>query len=168
DDNWNASSDRGWLDHTPPFGTVSPWPRAAQAWPDLEADGAAAQGTTLDLPAPAAAADSRFARPAISAEQAVDAITDAANRDEIGDAIIDYLRSTFGFGLVFIVQREMALGWKGFAPGVDDRAFQSLAIPLTAPSVLQLAYESKQIFRGAPSLEGGPLDSILWRRRRSS
>lgn len=107
------------------------------------------------------------ARAPITADQALDKITAAGSRDEIGDAILDYLRSTCGFGLLFIVQQDVAVAWKGFAPGRDSAALQSLSIPLTEHSLLRPAYETKHIFRGTPPLEGAARDTVLWRQLRS-
>ncbi len=130
-------------------------------------ESAAARIATHLQAAPATQASPQPTAPALSASQAVDAITAASTRNEIGDAVLDYLRSSFGVGLLFIVQHEVALGWKGFAPGADVAALQSLAIPLTAPSVLRLAYQTKGIFRGGPPAEGAALDGILWRQLRA-
>jgi hypothetical protein len=165
-DFWDIAGEERPLDHTPPFGlTTSSLPPTE---PERNQAGDLAVAANAPERSSRSAPPSSSARAAINAEHAVDAITDAINREEIGNAIVDYLRSSFGFGLLFTVQHEIALGWKGFAPGVDDAAFQSLAIPLTAPSVLRLAYDTKRIFRGAPPAEGAALDGILWRQLRSS
>jgi hypothetical protein len=97
----------------------------------------------------------------------VDAIAVASNRDQIADAIVNYLRSTCGVGLVMIVQHEVAMGWKGFAPGLDDEAIGSLGLPLAAPSILQIAYRRQTIFSGAPPAEGAKLDHHFWELLRS-
>src|SRR5262249_56650865 len=88
-----------------------------------------------------------------SAAQAVDAIAVAHNRDQVAEAVANYLRSSCGVGLVLIVQHEVAMGWKGFAPGISDEEIDALAIPLAAPSVLQKAYQEQQTYRGPPSHE---------------
>jgi len=165
-DFWDMAGEQKPLDHTPPFGLTIGSPPPAE--PEGDRPGEFAVVATVPERSSRSAPPSASPRDAINAEQAVDAITDAINREEIGNAIVDYLRSSFGFGLLFIVQQEIALGWKGFAPGVDDAAFQSLAIPLTAPSVLRLAYDTKTMFRGTPRAEGAALDGILWRQLRSS
>jgi hypothetical protein len=102
-----------------------------------------------------------------SATEAVDAIAVANSRDQIADAIVNYLRSTCGVGLVMIVQHEVAMGWKGFAPGLNEEAIGSLGLPLAAPSILQIAYRRQTIFSGSPPPEGAQLDQHFWQVLRS-
>ncbi len=103
-----------------------------------------------------------------STVEAVDAIAVATNRDQVGQAIANYLRSACGVGLVLIVQHEVAMGWKGFAPGVGAAEIEGLAIPLAAPSALQIAHQQQSTFRGPPPLDGVAIDRQLSERLRSS
>ena len=121
-------------------------------------------------PAPGSAESKKSPEPAPrpwSATEAVDAMAVASNRDQIADAIVNYLRSNCGVGLVMIVQHEVAMGWKGFAPGLDDEAIGSLGLPLAAPSILQIAYRRQTTFSGAPPAEGAQLDHHFWKVLRS-
>lgn len=106
-------------------------------------------------------------RPAMTAAVATTAISEATSRDQIGDAIVDFLRSTFGYGLVLIVRDELALGWKGFAPGVEADVLETLSVPMRSPSVLKLAYERKALFRGAAPPDGNALNNRMWKLLRS-
>jgi len=103
-----------------------------------------------------------------STVEAVDAIAVATNRDQVGQAIVNYLRSTCGVGLVLIVQHEVAMGWKGFAPGIGAADIEGLAIPLAAPSVLRIPHQQQSTFRGQPPPDGAAIDRQLWERLRSS
>jgi hypothetical protein len=103
-----------------------------------------------------------------STVEAVDAIAVATNRDQVAQAIVNYLRSTCGVGLVLIVQHEVAMGWKGFAPGVGAAEIEGLAIPLAAPSALQIAHKQQSTFRGPPPKDGVAIDRQLLERLRSS
>lgn len=102
-----------------------------------------------------------------SAAQAVDAMAVAQNRDEVAEAITNYLRATCGVGLVLIVQHEVAMGWKGFGPAIGAEDIDALAIPLAAPSILKTAYDERELYRGAPSRESGALDLQLFERLRA-
>lgn len=106
-------------------------------------------------------------RPALTAEAAVATMASATSRDAIGEAVVDSLRSTFGYGLVLIVRDELALGWKGFAPGVDADVLETLSVPLRSPSVLRIAYERKALFRGVPPPDGAALNNRMWKLLRS-
>jgi hypothetical protein len=56
----------------------------------------------------------------------------------------------------------MALGWRGYAPDVDESAIESIAMPLGPPSMLTSAYEGKTSFRGPPPEVGMPIQKKLW------
>ena len=109
-----------------------------------------------ELPAPAA-------RPTLTAAQAMLTISRAQGREEIGEALCDFLRSSFSAGLVFIVRDRLALGWKGFAPGVDGSLLESIALPLDPPSCLRVGMERRAPFRGRPPPEGQALHARLWK-----
>lgn len=96
---------------------------------------------------------SRDLRPALSLDDAIAQIASADSKDGIGQAIVDYLRSTYGCGLILIVRDGVGLGWTGFAPGIDEEVIASITVPLSMPSVFQLAYERKTLFRGAPTVD---------------
>ncbi|MBI4511286.1 MAG: hypothetical protein HY698_16755 [Deltaproteobacteria bacterium] len=117
---------------------------------------------------PVADHEQAHVRPALSVSDAAAKIGAASGRDEIGDALTDYLRSGFGCGLVLIARDGMALGWKGFAPGLDPSIIESIAVPLTAPSMLRIAHEGRAPFRGAPPSDGAALQGRLWKLLKSA
>jgi hypothetical protein len=86
----------------------------------------------------------------------------ATTKDEVGTVLDDWLRSTFGCGLVLVVKNEMAMGWKGFFPDADDLV-EAVAVPLGKPSMFSLAYESKAPFAGRPPEGGAKQDGLFWR-----
>jgi hypothetical protein len=106
------------------------------------------------------------ARPALVAADAITAINAAGQRDEIGDTLVDYLRSGFGVGVVMVIREGVALGWKGFAPGGDRDLVESIAVPLGATSFLSVAHDGKSIFRGAPPADGSVLQGRFWKALR--
>lgn len=96
-------------------------------------------------------------------DDAAFALQAAASRDEIGDLLTDYLRSVFGCALVLIVKSGTALGWRGFALDADPATIESIATPLTSPSMLSVALEARAVFRGPPPEEGAALQNRLWK-----
>jgi hypothetical protein len=156
-----ASADLSAPDHPLGSGASAAMPAAAETfWTRADATDV---GDAVQEASPVNAE----ARAPITADQALDKITAAGSRDDIGGAILDYLRSTCGFGVLFIVQQDVAIAWKGFAPGRDSGALRSLSIPLLEPSLLRPAYETQHIFRGTPPLKGAAWDMVLWRQLRS-
>jgi hypothetical protein len=150
------SGEEGWLGEDPAFMMASTGnvPRALHQPP--------AKAPTPVAP-PAAQPPAATSRPALSAPEAVARIGQGTTRDEVGDAVVDYLRSAFGVGLVLLVRDDTALGWKGFAPGVDASLLETVSVPLGSPSMLQIAYERRNIFRGAPPADGAALQGRLFK-----
>jgi type IV pilus assembly protein PilB len=101
-------------------------------------------------------------RPMIDKAEASRLLEVATWKDQVGAALADWLRSTFGCGLVLIVKGDMAIGWKGFFPNAED-LIEAVAIPLTKPSLFTLAFESRSPLRGTPPEEGAKVQDLLWK-----
>lgn len=107
-------------------------------------------------------------RPALSSGDAITAMADAKSRDDVGDILVDYLRSAFGAGLVLVPKDDLILGWKGFAPSVPTPVLEGIALPLSSPSVLKTAWDAKAPFRGPPPESGATLHGRLFKLLRCS
>lgn len=123
--------------------------------------------TSVSPSSPPTSASTR-SRALLAAPNAIGALHVASTRDEVGDIIVDHMRTSFGVGIVFITRNDVAVGWKGFAPAVAGHGIEALAVPLTLPSMLSLAYESHQTFRGIPPAEGDEAHGRLWKALRMS
>lgn len=99
----------------------------------------------------------------VSLEDVIHRLSVAENRDQVADIVIDFMLPRFGCGLVFIVRGETAHVWRGFAPGVEARAIETIAFPLSMPSVFRLAKERAATFRGPPPPEGVYLHTQIWK-----
>ncbi|MCA9680466.1 MAG: hypothetical protein H6708_29765 [Kofleriaceae bacterium] len=98
-------------------------------------------------------------------EEAARAIRRAQSRDRVGELAVAALRRFGGAdlqaGVVFVIREDVALGWKGFVRGDDDVAFETLAVPLDAPSVLAAAYHERRALL-IDGHTGTALDRRLW------
>lgn len=102
-------------------------------------------------------------RPVINRDEAGAALKAATTRDGVAEVLVDWLRSTFGCGLVLLVREGSALGWKGFFPNADDDLLEAIAMPLSSPSMFKTAHDSREVFRGAPPQDGAALQTRLWK-----
>ncbi|MBI2391648.1 MAG: hypothetical protein HYV09_18815 [Deltaproteobacteria bacterium] len=102
-------------------------------------------------------------RPVLTLDEALATLDFATDRDAVGDAIADFLAMHLRAALVLIAKDGAALGWKGFAPFVDREVIESIAVPLGAPSVLRLAYDSRKPWAGAPPPEGAAVMGRLYK-----
>ena len=112
------------------------------------------------MPDPAAAAAAGSASPPIlgvttprekplSLDEAIAAITAAATRGEVADALIGYSRSLFDVAALLVVREDYAFGWRGFGPDLDLDRLETLMVPLEAPSIFRAAVEVQGISVGA-------------------
>jgi hypothetical protein len=101
-------------------------------------------------------------RPVLDLAQALTLLEMATGKEQIGRVLEDWLRSTFGCGLVLVVKGDMAMGWKGFFPDAEDLV-DAVSIPLNKPTMFGQAYESRAPFRGEPPAEGAQLQERLWK-----
>jgi hypothetical protein len=81
----------------------------------------------------------------------LDAINDAASRNDIARALMGYARSLFDTAALCIVRDNMAFGWKAFGSTVEPGRVEALLMPLDAPSLFQIALNDEdQLYTGAP------------------
>jgi len=92
----------------------------------------------------------RAAARTLALDPALVALGAAADRAQIVDALLAFLRHRFQVGVVFAVQGGVALGEVGFADDVDDATVATLAIPLSERTALAIAHERASAYVGAP------------------
>jgi hypothetical protein len=90
-------------------------------------------------------------------------LEEARTRDSIADALLRFARGRLEACVLFLLRERLALGWRGFAPGVPSSELESFSMPLAAASCLAQAHETHSPWRGKP---GGALDATLFARLR--
>jgi hypothetical protein len=100
---------------------------------------------------------------AVALEDAVHRLSVAEHREQIADILIDFMLPRFGCGLVFLLRGPSAHVWRGFAPGVDAHAIETIAFPTSMPSMFRTAKERAVTFRGSPPADGGTLHGQIWK-----
>lgn len=101
--------------------------------------------------------------PAMSLEDAIHRLTLARHREQLADIVVDFMRGYFGCGMFFMVRDGQARVWRGFAPGVQEAAIETIAFPVSMPSCFQLAHDSRTSFRGPAPVEGRKLQRQIWK-----
>jgi hypothetical protein len=117
------------------------------------ADGAAESAHQL-APPPSAA---------VALDDAIHRLSVSEHREQIADITIDFMLPRFGCGLIFLLRGNNAHVWRGFAPGVDARAIETIAFPISIPSMFRTAKERALTFRGRPPAEGTHLHGQIWK-----
>jgi hypothetical protein len=150
-------------------------PRRAATAPGLATVTAA--GATPALPAtstqpvpapavsPAAVAAAAPSRP-LSLAATLEQLEAAGSRDAIAEAVLAFARGRVEAAVLFFLREGMAIGWRGFAPGVDAATIEAISLPLAPASCLASAYEYRMPWRGAPGAAGKSLDPTLFMKLR--
>jgi hypothetical protein len=134
-------------------------------------------GTELDLPEegdwsvplapepalpPLATAPPGVLRPIIDQAEAAALLESATSTEQVGEVLADWLRSSFGCGLVLLVRGDVLVGWKGFFLDAEE-TIPTLSVPIEAPSLFSFAYEARGMYCGPPEPEGVGVDAALWK-----
>lgn len=112
---------------------------------------APAPPSTSSGPRPSVRPRSIAPRPTYDRAQAAERMAGSVTKEGVANAITAFLRGAFDCGLVLVVRDGAALGFRGFAPGVDDEAIEAIVVPLSQPSSLRAAHDGKQRVVEAPS-----------------
>jgi hypothetical protein len=99
----------------------------------------------------------------IALEDAVHHLSVAEHREQIADIVIDFMLPRFACGLIFLLRGANAHVWRGYSPGIDARAIETIAFPMSMPSMFRNAKERSVTFRGSPPVEGAHLHAQIWK-----
>ncbi|MGA7740701.1 MAG: hypothetical protein ABSF35_02890 [Polyangia bacterium] len=101
--------------------------------------------------------------PVVSLEDAIHRLALADHREQLADVVMDFMRGHFGCGMFFLVRDGHARVWRGFAPGIQEAAIETIAFPISMPSCFQLAHDRGTSFCGLAPAEGNRLQRQVWK-----
>ena len=81
----------------------------------------------------------------------------AGNRDDVADALIEYLGAHYARAVLFMVVAGQVTGWRAMKNHQPIPAIDQFQLPLSEPSVLKTAVESNSFFLGPVSPSGANL-----------
>ena len=82
-------------------------------------------------------------------EAALVALRRSPSRDAATDHAMRVASGRWSSALLLTIKEGAALGYRGFGPQLSDEAVQAVALPLSAPSIVKLAYTNAQLARTA-------------------
>jgi hypothetical protein len=100
---------------------------------------------------------------AVELGDAIHRMSVAEHREQIADILIDFMLPRFSCGLIFLLRSGSAHVWRGFAPGVDSNAIESIAFPMSMPSMFRSAKERAASYRGSPPVDGMHVHAQIWK-----
>lgn len=75
-------------------------------------------------------------------------LVEVGNRDDVADALIDYLGAHYARAVLFMVVGGQVTGWRAAKHRQPIAAIDQFQLPLSEPSVLKTAVESNSFFLG--------------------
>lgn len=93
----------------------------------------------------------------VTLEATARALIEVRDRDDVADALIDYLGSHFARAALFMVVAGQVTGWRSVKNRTAIPGFDEFQLPLSEPSVLKTAVESKSFFLGPVPQSGANL-----------
>jgi hypothetical protein len=127
----------------------------------------ASRTTTAPHPSPSrtTTAPSRGGAPTLAmAGPTLDATIAALDRaTELEDATelaMRYLAGRFHHAVLFMINEGAALGDRGHGGQLTDEVIQAITVPLSAPSTVQVAHDSRRLATGAPDDAGAIQDRL--------
>ena len=153
-----------------PAGASGPALRSAPRANTLERELDAGWDLPEPTPAPRASVSAPLAPPAPlepaptprSADATVAALAEASSKEAIADALVGFMSGAFGGGLVFVIKKGSAIGWRGYARGVASSSLEAISLSLDEPSSLRDAFSRRAPVSGAPDPAAAALHGRLW------
>lgn len=93
-------------------------------------------------------------------DSAIAAIEHAASLEAVADAAMHCLAGRFRHAVWFTIHEGAALGERGHGDQLTIEVIQAIAIPLGAPSIVQLAHDTRQVATAPPPGAGAIQDRL--------
>jgi hypothetical protein len=93
----------------------------------------------------------------VSLEDMARRLVAAGNRDDVADALVEYLGAHYARAVLFMVVAGQVTGWRAVKNHQPIPSIDQFQLPLSEPSVLKTAVESNSFFLGPVSPSGANL-----------
>lgn len=93
----------------------------------------------------------------ITLESTARALVKITDRNDVADAVIAYLGAHYARAALFMVVAGQVTGWRSARGGNEIPGFEEFQLPLSEPSVLKTAVDSKSFFLGPIPASGANL-----------
>jgi hypothetical protein len=97
----------------------------------------------------------------LTIEAAIAAIADALSRDTATDVAMRYALQRWNASLLLAVKEGAALGHRGHGTHLSADAVRAVAIPLTSPSIVKVAHDTKELAVDPPPGVGAIQERLL-------
>jgi hypothetical protein len=142
-----------------------PQPRAAHAPPPARATtgpSPQARTTTSPYPAPRTGATNALSMLTPNLDATIAALDRAAQLEDATELAMRYLAARFRHAVLFTVNEGAALGDRGHGGQLTAEVIHAITIPLSAPSIVQVAHDTRRLATEAPT-DAGAIQERLTR-----
>jgi hypothetical protein len=80
--------------------------------------------------------------------------------DQATDVAMAYAAGRFDHAVLFAINEGAAMGDRGHGGPLTDETIHAIAVPLSAPSIVQVAYDTRQLATAAPVTAGRIQDRL--------
>jgi hypothetical protein len=88
------------------------------------------------------------------------ALDRATELEDATELAMRYLAGRFHHAVLFMINEGAALGDRGHGGQLTDEVIQAITVPLSAPSTVQVAHDSRRLATGAPADAGAIQDRL--------
>lgn len=87
----------------------------------------------------------------LTLDQTIAALAEAPDQARATDVAMRFARTRWTAALLLAIKEDAALGQRGHGPALSEDAVQAVAIPLTTPTIVKLAHDTRRIATAAPA-----------------
>ncbi|HEY5935526.1 MAG TPA: hypothetical protein VIU61_12840 [Kofleriaceae bacterium] len=90
----------------------------------------------------------------LTLDQTVAALAEAPDQARATDLALRFARTRWTTALLFTIEEDAALGYRGHGPHLTDDVVQAVAIPLSTPTIVKVAHDMRRLATEAPTNAG--------------
>ncbi|HZJ67901.1 MAG TPA: hypothetical protein VFD36_30565, partial [Kofleriaceae bacterium] len=141
--------------------TTAPGPHAAKQARATTAPGLhAPRTTTSPYASPRTGSTHALAMVMPTLDATIAALDRATELGDATDLAMRYLAGRFHHAVLFTINEGAALGDRGHGSQLTDELIQAITVPLSAPSIVQAAHDTRRLATAAPADAGAIQDRL--------
>ena len=90
----------------------------------------------------------------LTLDQTIAALLEVRDQARATDLALRFARSRWAAALLFTIEEDAALGYRGHGPHLTDDVVQAVSIPLSTPTIVKVAHDTRRLATEAPANAG--------------
>ena len=97
----------------------------------------------------------------LTLDQTIAALADAPDQARATELAMRFARGRWASALLFTIKEGAALGQRGHGPSLSEDAVQAVAIPLTTPTIIKVAHDTRRLAVETPPDAGAIQERLV-------